>query len=144
VLLERKADRLEGRFTARYGAFMVMRQHDNHDGPSPPWQPELPLDRERTTITPAEPSGVVRFLRSVMSSTQLRHGYTFDAQTRQPTAIRLAAADGSCCEVDLTQAETGPVSCARVDQHRSGGRSNAPTNNGTTGANRAGTGSVSQ
>lgn len=103
VLLEKKADRLEGRFTAQYAAFMVMRQHDNHDDrPSPQWQPELPLDRQRTTIMPAEPSGVVRFLRSVMSSTRLRHGYTFDEQTRQPTAVRLAAADGSCCEVELT------------------------------------------
>ncbi len=97
VLLERKADRLEGRFTARYGAFMVMHQHDNHDDrPSPQWQPELPLDRERTTTTPAEPSGVVRFLRSVTSTIQLRHGYTVDEQTRQPTAVKLAAADGSC------------------------------------------------
>lgn len=102
VLLERKADRLEGRFTARYGAFMVMRQHGNHDRPSPQWQPELPLDRERTTITPAEPSGVARFLRSVTSTTQLRHRYTFDAQSRQPTAVRLTAVDGSCCEVELT------------------------------------------
>jgi hypothetical protein len=107
VLLERKADRLEGRFAARYGAFMVMRQHDNHDGPSPQWQPEFPLDRERTTITPAEPSGVARFLRSVTSPTQLRHRYTFDAQSRQPTAVRLTAADGSCCEVDLTPDSNG-------------------------------------
>jgi protein-L-isoaspartate O-methyltransferase len=108
VLLEKKADRLEGRFTARYGAFMVMRQHDNHDDrPSPQWQPELPLDRERTTITPAEPSGVVRFLRSITSTTQLRHGYTFDKQTRQPTAVRLAAADGSCCEVEITPDRNG-------------------------------------
>jgi protein-L-isoaspartate O-methyltransferase len=108
VLLERKTDRLEGRFTARYGAFMVMRQHDDHDDrPSPQWQPELPLDRERTTVTPAEPSGVVRFLRSVTSSTQLRHGYTFDEQTRQPTAVRLTTADGSCCEVELTPGRNG-------------------------------------
>jgi protein-L-isoaspartate(D-aspartate) O-methyltransferase len=43
VLLERKIDRLEGRFTARYAAFMVMRQHDNHDErPSTQWQPESP------------------------------------------------------------------------------------------------------
>jgi protein-L-isoaspartate(D-aspartate) O-methyltransferase len=107
VLLERKADRLEGRFIARYGAFMAMRQHDNHDRPHPPWQPELPWDRERTTITPAEPSGVVWFLRSVLSTTQLRRRYTFDAQNRQPTAVRLAAADGSCCEVDLTPERNG-------------------------------------
>ncbi|MGH3568235.1 MAG: methyltransferase domain-containing protein [Pseudonocardia sp.] len=108
VLLEKKADRLEGRFTARYAAFMVMRQHDNHDNrPSPQWQPELPLDRERTTTTPAEPPVVVRFLRSVTSTTQLRHGYTFDEQTRQPTAVRLTAADGSCCDVELTLAGNG-------------------------------------
>jgi hypothetical protein len=74
----------DGRFTERYGAFMVMRQRDNHDGPSLSWQPELPLDRERTTRTPAEPSAVAQFLRSVMSTTPLRHRYTFDEQTRQP------------------------------------------------------------
>jgi hypothetical protein len=49
----------------------------------------------------------VRFLRSVTSTTQLRHGYTFDEQTRQPTAISLAAADGSCCEVELTPDSNG-------------------------------------
>jgi len=108
VLLERKADRLEGRFTARYAAFMVMRQHDNHDDrPSPPWRPELPPDRHRTTVTPAEHPSVVGFLRSVMSTTQLRHGYTFDEQTRQPTATKLAAADGSCCEVELIPDSNG-------------------------------------
>jgi protein-L-isoaspartate(D-aspartate) O-methyltransferase len=60
VLLEKKADRLEGRFTARYAAFMVMRQHDEHDDrPTRQWQPELPWDRQRTTVTPAEPPSVV-------------------------------------------------------------------------------------
>ena len=108
VLLGKKVDRLEGRFTTRYGAFMVMRQHGNHDdGPLPPWESELPLDRERTTSAPAEPPGVASFLRAVMSTTQLRHRYTFDAQTRQPTAVRLAAADGSCCDVDLTSNHDG-------------------------------------
>jgi protein-L-isoaspartate(D-aspartate) O-methyltransferase len=104
VLLERKTDRLEGRFTARYAAFMVMRQQEN---PPSPWQPEFPLSRERPTSIPAEPPRVARFLRSVASTTQLRHRYTFDAQTRQPTAVRLSAADGSCCEVDLTPGSTG-------------------------------------
>jgi protein-L-isoaspartate(D-aspartate) O-methyltransferase len=107
VLLERKDDRLEGRFIERYGAFMVMRQHDNHDASSLPWQHELPLDRERTTRTPAEPSTVAQFFRSVMSTIPLRHRYTFDEQTRQPTAVRLATADGSCCEVELTSDRNG-------------------------------------
>ncbi len=108
VLLEKKADRLEGRFTAYYGAFMVMRQYDNHDDrPTPQWQPELPWDRQRTTTTPAEPPSVVGFLRSLMSTTQLRRGYTFDEQTRQPTAVKLTAADGSRCEVELTPSRNG-------------------------------------
>lgn len=108
VLLQKKADRLEGRFTARYAAFMVMRQHDNPDNrPTLPWRPELPLDRQRTTTTPAEPPSVVGFLRSVMSTTQLRRRYTFDEQTRQPTAVTFTAADGSCCEVELTPDNTG-------------------------------------
>jgi protein-L-isoaspartate(D-aspartate) O-methyltransferase len=101
VLLEKKADRLEGRFTARYAAFMVMRQHDDHDKPSPPWQPEISPGRHRLTVTPVEPPSIVGFLRSVISTTPLRRGYIFDNQTRQPTAIKLTAADGSCCEVDL-------------------------------------------
>ncbi len=108
VLLEKKTDRLEGRFTARYAAFMVMRQHDNHDDtPTPQWQPEFPLDRQRTTTTPAEPPSVVGFLRSVISTTQLRRRYTVDEQTRQPTAVKLTAADGSCCEVELTPDNNG-------------------------------------
>lgn len=108
VLLERKDDRLEGRFTARYAAFMAMRQPDNPDEkPTTPWQPEFALTRQRTTTTPAEPSGAMQFLRAVMSSTQLRQGHTFDEQNRQPTAVRLAAADGSCCEVDLTSGDDG-------------------------------------
>jgi protein-L-isoaspartate(D-aspartate) O-methyltransferase len=108
VLLQKKAGRLEGRFTAYYGAFMVMRQHDNPDDtPTPQWQPELPLDRQRTTTTPAEPPSVVGFLRSAMSTTSLRRRYTFDEQTRQPTAVTLAAADGSCCEVELTPDNNG-------------------------------------
>jgi len=108
VLLEKKAGRLEGRFTARYGAFMAMRHHKGHDDSScQQWQPELPLDRERTTTTPAEPSAVVGFLRSVTSTTDLRHGYRFDERTRQRIAIKLAAANGSCCEVELTSDENG-------------------------------------
>lgn len=108
VLLKRETDRLEGRFTAWYGAFMVMRHNIDHDEqPNPRWRPALPLDRQRLTTTPAEPSSVARFFRSVTSTIQLRHGYTFDEQTRQPTAVSLAAADGSCCEIELAANEDG-------------------------------------
>lgn len=108
LLLERRDDRLEGQFTARYGAFMAMRQPDNPDErPPTPWQPECVLTRQRTTTTPAEPPGAMRFLSAVMSSTQLRQRYTFDPQNRQPIAVRLVAADGSCCEVDLIPAGNG-------------------------------------
>jgi protein-L-isoaspartate(D-aspartate) O-methyltransferase len=108
VLLERKTDRLEGRFTAWYGAFMVMRHHGDHaEESSPQWRPALPLDRKRLTTTPAEPSGVARFFRSITSPSMLRQRYVFDEQTWQPTAVRLAAADGSCCEVDLTPDRNG-------------------------------------
>lgn len=108
VLLERKTDRLEGRFTAWYGAFMVMRQDSDHDEQSsPPWQPALPLDHQHVTTTPAEPPSVARFFRSVTSTRPLRHGYVFDEQTRQPTAVRFSAEDGSCCEVELTPDDKG-------------------------------------
>lgn len=108
VLLKRKADRLEGRFTAWYGAFMVMHGHDNHHAkPSTVWQTELPLDRQRSTPTPAEPSGVARLFRLVTSTTPLRQRYTFQDHAGQPTGIRLATVDGSCCEVDITPDSSG-------------------------------------
>lgn len=108
VLLKRKAGRLEGRFTAWYGAFMVMRQSIDHDEqPDPQWQPALPLDRHRLTTTPTEPPSVARFVRSVTSTSKLRQRYVFDEQTRQPTTVRLTAADGSCCEVELTPGADG-------------------------------------
>lgn len=108
VLLEKKADRLEGKFTARYAAFMVMRrQDDTDDRPTPQWRSELPLDRQRTTTTPAEPPSVVGFLRSAMSTTPLRRRYIIDEQTRQPTAVKLTSSDGSCCEVELTPDDNG-------------------------------------
>ncbi len=108
VLLQKKADRLEGRFTPWYAAFMIMRQHNNHDdNPSPHWQPEFPLTRQRTTTTPAEPPSVVGFLRSAMSTTHLRRRYLFDEQRRRPNAVKLTTADGSCCEVGLTPNDNG-------------------------------------
>jgi hypothetical protein len=108
-LLEKTPDRLEGRFIAHYGAFMLLRHdHDNSkDTVHSPWRPELPPDRKRRTTTPAQPPGVVRFLRMVTSTIELRQRYTFDGQTRQPTAIRLTAGDGSCCEVELIPDDNG-------------------------------------
>jgi hypothetical protein len=145
VLLQKKADRLEGRFTARYAAFMTMRQHDNHDdSPSPHWQPELPLDRQRTTTAPAEPPSVVGFLRSAMSTISLRRRYIFDEQTRQPTAVKLSAADGSCCVVELTPGSNGTRIVREGGPTPLWARSKMPASNGMTGTNQAGTGSVSR
>lgn len=108
VRLTKKAARLEGRFIARHAAFMAIRRPDDRgDLPEPAWLPEFPLTRERRTCTPAEFPAVVGFLRSVAARTPLRRTVAVDGPTRHPRAVRFAAADGSCCEVDLRPADDG-------------------------------------
>lgn len=110
VLLQRVDDRrLEGRFAPFYGAFMLMRHLRGpvDDLPSPRWQSELPLERQRTTTTPPELPAVVWFLRGLMSTAGLRRGYEVDQQTRQPIAMTWATSDGSRCVVDLNASGNG-------------------------------------
>ncbi|MBV9728381.1 MAG: protein-L-isoaspartate carboxylmethyltransferase [Pseudonocardiales bacterium] len=107
VLLHRHHDRLEGRFTRRWAAFMAMR----HDGdPTPGWQPKAETSHQRITTAPAQPwntDRVVWLLACLALPAHLLHGYILDPATRTPTAATLSAPDGSWCEIDLTTTDNG-------------------------------------
>lgn len=107
VLLHRYHDRLEGRFTRRWAAFMAM----HHDGDTTPVrQPKASTSEQRVTTTPAQPWNTDRevwLLACLSLPTHLRHGYTLDAATRTPTAATVSAPDGSWCEIDLTTIDNG-------------------------------------
>jgi protein-L-isoaspartate O-methyltransferase len=108
VLLHRYHDRLEGRFTERWAAFMGMR----HDGDTTPNRaPKAATSQQqRVTSTPAEPWNTHRevwMLAYLALSTRLRHGYTLDPATRTPKAATLSAPDGSWCEIALTTTDDG-------------------------------------
>jgi protein-L-isoaspartate O-methyltransferase len=102
VLLHRHHDRLEGRFTPRWAAFMSMRHHDDT---APNRAPKAATNRQRSTTAPAQPWNTHRevwMLASLRMPHGLRYGYTLDPTTRTPTTATLTAADGSWTEIDLT------------------------------------------
>ncbi|MGQ0717016.1 MAG: methyltransferase domain-containing protein [Pseudonocardiales bacterium] len=107
ALLHRYHDRLEGRFTRRWAAFMAM----HHDGDATPArQPKAEISQQRVTTTPAQPWNTHRevwLLACLTLPTNLRHGYTLDPTTRTPKAATLSAPDGSWCEIDLTAIDNG-------------------------------------
>lgn len=118
VLLRRHEDRLEGRFTARWAAFMAMR----HDGDvQPTLAPKAEAERSRETTAPAEPwrdHREVWFLACLSLPKGLRYGYVLDPVTRQPAASSLRAPDGSWCQVtNGVVREAGPTPLwAEVDR----------------------------
>lgn len=102
VLLRRYEDRLEGRFTARWAAFMAMR---HSAGTVPTRAPKAEPSKQRRTTTPAQPWNTDRevwLLACLNLPADLRHGYTLDPRTRAPKATTLSTPDGSWCEVELT------------------------------------------
>jgi protein-L-isoaspartate(D-aspartate) O-methyltransferase len=102
ILLHRHDDRLEGRFTQRWAAFMGMR-HD--DAPTPSRVPKTPTSQQRVTNTPAQPWNTHRevwLLACLVLPAGLRYGYTLDPATRTPKAAMLSAPDGSWCDIELT------------------------------------------
>jgi protein-L-isoaspartate(D-aspartate) O-methyltransferase len=107
VLLHRYHDRLEGRFTRRWAAFMGMR----HDGDTTPCRaPKAQISQQRVSTTPAQPWNTDRevwLLACLALPDHLRYGYTLDPVTRTPTAASLSAPDGSWCEIDLTATGDG-------------------------------------
>jgi protein-L-isoaspartate(D-aspartate) O-methyltransferase len=107
VLLRRLGDRLEGRFTGRWAAFMDLRQPEHTDAPGPR-QPQASLSRRWTTRAPAQPWNTyreVRMLASLSLPKNLTRGFRLDATTRAPEASMLSALDGSWCEVELSTAQ---------------------------------------
>ena len=106
VLLRRIGDRLEGRFTARWAAFMAMRPKTT--APSVPNTRAARADgaRTRSTTAPAVPwqgpTTVVWFLAQRQLPAGLSFGYDLDPDTRQPVASTISAPDGSWVRVSHT------------------------------------------
>lgn len=111
VLLTRHEDRLEGRFTKRWAAFMGMR-HDVQTVKTVE-SPKAAGERQRTTTAPRRPwddHREVWFLAGLGLPKEIRYGYVLDPATREPTASMLRAPDGSWCEVgDGGVREAGPT-----------------------------------
>ncbi|MDQ2707566.1 MAG: methyltransferase domain-containing protein [Actinomycetota bacterium] len=102
VLLHRYDDRLEGRFTKRWAAFMGMRHHGDVTAIH---TPKAEPSTQRVTTTPAQPWNTDRevwLLSCLRLPRDLSYGYTLDPTTRTPKATTLSAPDGSWCEVELT------------------------------------------
>lgn len=104
ILLHRHPDRLEGRFTTRWGSFMTMRHHN--DDASTPSQPRSEHTRRRTTTIPPHPwwDHRVGWLLAQFHGlpADVHIGMHLDPGTRQPTASFLSAPDGSWAAVSLT------------------------------------------
>jgi protein-L-isoaspartate(D-aspartate) O-methyltransferase len=113
VLLHRVDDRLEGRFTARFAAFMAIRSHQ----PATPVQQAALAggERYRCTAAPTDPwmdNPVVWFLAQLQLPSGMKLGYDLDPTTRQPVATRLSAPDSSWVRAghdDQQLAEAGPT-----------------------------------
>jgi methyltransferase of ATP-grasp peptide maturase system len=104
VLLHRYPDRLEGRFTTRWGSFMAMR-HSNDDAATSPHPRSEHTRRRSTTISP-HPWWDHR-LCWLLAQFQglpagIHIGMHLDPGTREPTASFLSAPDGSWAAVSLT------------------------------------------
>lgn len=100
VLLRREGDRAEGRFDARWGAFMPLRTGKA--------QPVQPPERDRTRTTPRRSGiGYLRpwentvawFLAALTMPRNIGFGYQPDPETGQPGDVYLYAPDGSWAEV---------------------------------------------
>jgi protein-L-isoaspartate(D-aspartate) O-methyltransferase len=118
ILLRRYEDRLEGRFTRWWAAFMRMRHHNATIASR---APQAEDGRERVTTAPAQPWNTDRevwLLACLHLPPELRYGYTLDPSTRTPNATTLSAPDGSWCKVELATdgngfrqiRESGPMS----------------------------------
>ena len=100
VLIERYADRLEGRFVPGWANFMTIRRPDDQpraDGGSPVHE----SGSARTTTVEPEPwrNPILWFIARFAQPAGVSHGVTYDPETRQPVATFLTAPDGSWCEI---------------------------------------------
>jgi protein-L-isoaspartate O-methyltransferase len=108
VLLRREDDRLEGRFTARWAAFMQMRRLDGHQ--TTVRAPRGEATDTRVTAAPAQPWNTCReawLLASLHLPPGLRTGYILDPATRAPKATTVSLPDGSWCEIELAADDSG-------------------------------------
>lgn len=107
ALLHRYRDRLEGRFTRRWAAFMGMRHESDTDLSR---TPKAEISQQRVTSAPTQPWNTHRevwLLACLSLPDNLRYGYTLAPTTRTPRAATLSAPDGSWCEIDLSTADDG-------------------------------------
>jgi protein-L-isoaspartate O-methyltransferase len=115
VLLHRIDDRLEGRFTARFAAFMSIRSI--HPTAPIPHAARATGERSRATTAPTDPwmdNPVVWFLAQLQLPSGVKLGYDLDPTSRQPVATRLSAPDGSWVRVShhdhlVTEAGVDPL-----------------------------------
>ena len=112
VLLRRHADRLEGRFTARWAAFMTSRRRvlDTLGRPAP--APRAGEARSRPTHAPGAPwtsHREVWMLAARALPAAVVYGYRLDPETRIPRAGVLTAPDGSWCEIELAPTDGTPI-----------------------------------
>lgn len=109
VLLRRDGDRLSGRFTDRWAAFMTMRHP--HERLRAQCAPAGQDGRTRTTTAPPNPwerNRVVWFLAHLTGlPSGVRPGVRFDPDTRRPTAGTVTAPDGSHALVALEPTREG-------------------------------------
>jgi len=104
VLLHRHPDRLEGRFTTRWGSFMTMRRRNDKASASPP--PRSAHTRRRRTTIPPHPwwNHRIGWLLAQFQGlpADVHIGMHLDPDTRAPTTSFLSAPDGSWATVSLT------------------------------------------
>ncbi|GAB3554638.1 protein-L-isoaspartate O-methyltransferase [Actinopolyspora lacussalsi] len=123
VPLRRYPERLEGRFTDRWAAFVPLRHHTHEQTPPTPRSNAQDAEpRTRTTTTPPSPwwdNTVVWLLAQFHGIPDgVTIGMRLDPNTRQPTAATMTAPDGSTADIGLTASgsgryevtETGPTS----------------------------------
>lgn len=98
ALLRKDGDRLEGRFTDRWGAFMAMRHQiaRPHVPHTPPVEAPAHTRLTHTPPSPWQHNRVVWFLAHLTGvPTGTRYGMRLDPDTREPTATTITAPDGS-------------------------------------------------
>jgi methyltransferase of ATP-grasp peptide maturase system len=126
ALLTRHKDRLEGRFTQRWAAFMTIR-HKDVEYHAPSARSETGQATRHTT-TPPQPwwhNRVVWLLAQVLGLPRgVNVGMTLDPTTHEPNAALMSAPDGSWAAVTLTATngnynvtEAGPTPLWETVEH---------------------------
>ncbi|WP_329064002.1 methyltransferase domain-containing protein [Amycolatopsis sp. NBC_01480] len=106
VLLQRRGDRLVGRFSARRGSFMAMRHATDAAPGNSPAETLDPGGHRRTDapLTPWDSTPVVWFLAQFAGLPRdVVCGWELDSDTRARTASTLTSPDGSSVRVDLAE-----------------------------------------